>query len=88
MRTIIAERKRPRTDNEQTISPELAYARGRKATTRACTRQARVDLKTPLPGGYHWLHDTFQPLSPFAGSSVSFLVEFFTITTSPTIEPS
>lgn len=92
MRTIIAERKRPRTDNEQTISPESAYAGCKPGPTRTDVRQARVDPDPALPGAratadYQEAHGRFQPLSPFDGSSVSFLIEFFTTTTSPTIEP-
>lgn len=81
MRTIIAERKRPRTDNDQTISPESAYA-----PCNPGRHHVKPGLTRTYP--YQALQARFQPLSPFAGSSVSFLVEFFTITTSPTSEPS
>lgn len=80
MRSIIAERKRPRTDNEQTITTRSAYA------------ASNPGLRTVKPGlprtaSYQALQSRFQPLSPLSGATWP-REEFFTDTTSPISEPS
>lgn len=87
MRTIIAERKRARTDNEQTITPESAYAGSNRGAKKGRPGPTYVKPGLTPTSVYQALHGTFHPLSPLSGSSVSFLMEFLTITTSPTIEP-
>lgn len=64
---------------------------GEQATRGASAVNPGLPRNRPDQGGYRSayqaLQGTFQPLRPFAGSRVSFLVEFFTTTTSPTSEP-
>lgn len=80
MRSIIAERKRPRTDNEQTITTRSAYA--------GCN-PGRVRVKPGLPqtASYQALQARFQPLRPLSGATVP-REEFCTVTMSPISEPS
>lgn len=80
MRSIIAERKRPRTDNEQTITTRSAYAP---------SNPGRGSVKPGLPrtGSYQALQARFQPLRPLSGSTWP-REEFCTITMSPISESS
>lgn len=80
MRTIIAERKQPRTDNDQTITTHRAYA---------ASNPGRGSVKPGLPrtGSYQALQPRFQPARPLSGSTWP-RVEFFTVTMSPISESS